>query len=883
MIDDLPGQLADGANVVVSDGLAARQLEAYLALNAGRAQQRAWVSDSIQTVETWISSNWPDQESRQVLSASQSLALWQRVIEKSATSDRLVSVRSVSGWAADAHRTLLHWGLNPAELRAGTDDEDFASFLNWSRDYQEALRKNGWIDAHGIAFESAELTPQTDPNTPLLIWADITEPTPVQKAIYSGIEQAGGPVEKWCPPVVQNQSSKICLLDSSAEIVAAAHWAAKRLDETPEQRIALVVPDLQSRRTEIHNVLQDTLEPSAVLLGNRNPIAFFDSRGISTDHYPPIGAALAALELISPQGNFNTLSRWLRSPFFPDEDADESARALLEKNLREELASQLSFPVAYHRGGLSRRLHRDVPESASRLGRAIQIVNSAPRHFSPTNWTRIWRQVLGTLGWPSGITEPNARILPLWDSAMNEFSTLTAITGKISQATALDQLERILARPQPTGPQPLYGLTLLERPEDVGPGYDAVWLTGFTDAQWPQRAQPNPLLSTRLQLANTMPGSSPVEALQRAQRTTKRLVDRVPEIIFSWPSIVHDYATEPSPLLKETCEVTPLSLVPDIERRTNYAQFRNRSTGRSSLADNCPPHNSKDIPGGAHTLTMQSRAPLRAFLESRLHARPLEATIRGLSPRHRGIVAHRALELFFSRLSSHSELADCNSDSREQLIATSVSQALKEGFGPAAPALRILFDLEQARLTNNLNSVVEVDLKRPQFNVAALEQRLVADLLGYRITCRLDRIDNLNSGGAAVIDYKTGQSATPADWLRERLRDAQIPLYSQFPDLHVEATVVGSLGASGFHYHGVWVTKGDFAGRPTKLPQDRSWAEQVAIWRQQLELLVQEYTAGDTRMLLSDIDDLKGSHAPLTRVYEQLALANGWLCRWEQR
>jgi ATP-dependent helicase/nuclease subunit B len=882
MINDLSGQLADGANVVVNDGLAARQLEAYLARNSGRAQQRAWISDSIQTLDTWISSIWRDEESRQVLTASQSLALWQRVIEESAIADRLVSVRSVSRWAADAHRTLLHWGLNPDELRARSDDVDFASFLSWSKDYRVALRKNGWIDAHGIAFESAKAAPESGSNIAPLIWADILEPTPIQKAIYRGIGQAGGILGEWLPPVVDNQCSKVRLLDSSTEIVAAAHWAAKRLSEQPVQRIALVVTDLQSRRTEVHNALLDTLDPSAILLGSPSTVAYFDSRGLSSDHYPPIGAALTALELISPRGNFNTLSRWLRSPYFPEEEADETARALLEKKLRDELTSQLPFLVAYHRGGLARRITRDVPESASRLARAIQTANSAPHRLSPTSWTQIWRQVLGTLGWPSGVAEPNARIMPLWDSAMNEFSTLTAITGKISQTTALDQFERILARPQPTGPLPLYGLTLLERPEDVGPGYDAVWLTGFTDGQWPQRVRPNPLLSTRMQLVKSMPGSSPAEGLLRAQRITKRLVDRVPELFFSWPSMVHDYATEPSPLLKGISEIAPISLIPDIERRIYHAQFRNRLTGRSSVSDGCPPLIGQDIPGGAGTLTMQSRAPLLAFVSSRLHARPLETTMRGLSPRHRGIVAHRALELFFGRLSSHSELVSCSPDAREQWVATCVSQALKESFGPAVPVLQILFDLEQARLTNSLKSVVEVDLQRPAFSVTALEQRLVAERLGYRITCRLDRIDQLDSGGVAVIDYKTGQSATPADWFRERLRDTQLPLYSQFEDLNVKATVVGSLGANGFHYRGVWVSKGEFAGRPTKLPEDRNWEEQVAVWRTQLEQLVQEYAAGDTRIFLSDIDELKGALAPLTRVYEQLGLANGWLCPWEQ-
>ena len=55
------------------------------------------------------------------------------------------------------------------------------------------------------------------------------------------------------------------------------------------------------------------------------------------------------------------------------------------------------------------------------------------------------------------------------------------------------------SRPRPAGLIPLSGVSLLERPEDIGPGYDAVWIAGFTDAHWPRPAQPNPLLPLRLQ------------------------------------------------------------------------------------------------------------------------------------------------------------------------------------------------------------------------------------------------------------------------------------------------------------------------------------------------------------------------------------------------
>ncbi len=160
------------------------------------------------------------------------------------------------------------------------------------------------------------------------------------------------------------------------------------------------------------------------------------------------------------------------------------------------------------------------------------------------------------------------------------------------------------------------------------------------------------------------------------------------------------------------------------------------------------------------------------------------------------------------------------------------------------------------------------------------EVRQVAELKDFRLICRLDRIDTLSAGGVAIIDYKTGRDARPADWFRERLRETQLPLYAQSLGAQVTATVIGAVGTDGIKFRGVWAEKKEFPGHLTKLPDEHSWSRQLEVWREQLEMLVAEYAAGDTRILLADLDEATGSYAPLTRVYEQLALSRGWIDAW---
>lgn len=880
MTDDLPSRLAEGATVVVGNGLAARQLEPFLTRTARAKRPDAWVSAAIHTFRSWTTALWSrtGDDSRQLLTAAQALALWRQVIDDSAVADRLINSHSASRWAAGAWQVLLHWRIDPQELRADAADLEFTSFLRWARHYRRALDDNDWIDSSLAVVELADRGRLHGAQEGPVVWADMPEPTPLQQALYRQLDRDGWTITEWTPPTVQHSSSRVRLPDSNSELCAAAQWAGERLAQAPTERLALVIPELNGRDNEVRRILEDTLEPGGALLGASTGRAYFNPRGEPWELQPPIGAAMTSLELLSPGGTFATLSRWLRSPYIASEPGEEFTRSVLETSLRADLSAQLGFLEAYRTGGLAQRLRDAAPGLAERLSQALKSVNAGPRYATPTRWARVWQRALALLGWPAGVHDPATTILPLWESALNELSLLTPITGTLSMTAALAELDRILAQPRPAGPIPLSGISLLERPDDIGPGYDAVWIAGFTDAHWPRPAQPNPLLPLRLQLEHGMPGASPREALERCQRITRRLIDRTPELVFSWPSRVRDYPAEPSPLLATIPEVEPETLAARSAPRLAERMVGTRK--HEQREDPGPALEGQEIHGGAGTLSTQARCPLRAFIESRLGARPLEPLSLGLSARQRGIITHRALELFLCRLPERAELAEWEPAAQDQWAANCVDQALDETFGPARSSLPSLYDLERDRLLVIVASLAANDLERADFRVNAVEVRQFVELKGFRLTCRLDRIDTLSAGGVAIIDYKTGRDARPADWFRERLRETQLPLYAQSLGGQVTATVIGAAGTDGIKFRGVWAEKKEFPGRLAKLPEEHTWSRQLEVWQEQLEMLVGEYAAGDTRILLADLDEATGSYAPLTRVYEQLALSRGWIDAW---
>ena len=273
-------------------------------------------------------------------------------------------------------------------------------------------------------------------------------------------------------------------------------------------------------------------------------------------------------------------------------------------------------------------------------------------------------------------------------------------------------------------------------------------------------------------------------------------------------------------------------------------------------------------------MSMHSICPLRAFIESRLRAVPLEVVRPGLSAAQRGVAAHAAAQRLLRELPEMQEIASWSAAERAQRIDRSSRQALSRLFRTAQGRLRPLFRLELGRLRSILTGLLEMDLARTAFRLVAVEQPMEVTLGGMELSCRIDRIDQLERGGAlAVIDYKTGSRHTPGDWLKARPRDLQLPLYASFLEGEVEAVAIAVLQVRNPGYKGFWTKPEQFPGRSARLPSGLTLASQRTRWRARLEELATEFASGDGRIFMRDFKAAGGAFVALTRVHEHRALA----------
>jgi exodeoxyribonuclease-5 len=741
---------------------------------------------------------------------------------------------------------LLHrWQIDPTTERAAALEVDYRAFLSWCRTYR------AWLDGHGFV-DRAEIEaglPSRVPATGKLVLADLEEPYPARATLLGELAARGATIETLAVPQPNGARHAARLADAADELRAAFTWAAQRLGADPNARLALVVPAGESRAHEIERLAADLPSDACWLAG----------RTLAAE--PALGAAVDALKLAGAHASYAAFGRWLRSPFFAGAGEERFARARLDRELRAELRSQLSFRAAY-RCGVADLLAARAPSSARALAAALDAVGSV-RRAPPSRWGIVITRFLAELGW----RPPLARATLLaWQSTLDELARLTPIVGEISLDAALGELERLLERPARAG-LPVRGVHVLASIEDVGPAYDAVWVTGFTDAAWPQPAHGAPLLPLALQRAHGMPYASPRDAQQRSARALERLVRRSRELVVSWPARVYDYETEPSPAIRDW----PALSAGELDALT--ARRPLRSAPRETIVDDAPPLGAARVTGGTGALGRQARCPLRAFCQDRLGARQLEPLAFGVSARLRGIAAHRAAETLLADLPTQADLA-----SKVDAVAPSVERALAKLFGRARLHLAALYELEAEQLARSLVELLRADQTRAPFRVRAVEQRITAIVGPLTFDVRIDRVDELADGTLAIVDYKTNERATSAEWFGPRLRDAQVPLYASQSTERVAAAVVARLTPASVRYFGFWPDEA-FPGRPAKAA-DPDTRAQLEVWRAQLAGLAEELAAGDTRIFVDDYDDAKGAYAPLTRVFEQLALARGSVVRW---
>jgi ATP-dependent helicase/nuclease subunit B len=262
--------------------------------------------------------------------------------------------------------------------------------------------------------------------------------------------------------------------------------------------------------------------------------------------------------------------------------------------------------------------------------------------------------------------------------------------------------------------------------------------------------------------------------------------------------------------------------------------------------------------GGTRILSDQAACPFRAFARHRLAAENLQEPVAGLDARARGLLLHTLMKELWGELKGSEGLQrDCG-PTIERAAAVAVREAgVEEPFA----------GLERKRLAKLAREWLEVERERLPFVVVAMEEKRKLAVAGLELNGRIDRMDKLERGGHALIDYKTGRP-TPNEWLGERPDDPQLPLYALNAKEDIAAVAFAKLKTGEMRYMGFSEGKDVIP----EVKQAKDWDALVEGWKKELDALGSGFASGDARVdpkkLLATCRycDLQ----PLCRVYERV-------------
>jgi len=888
-IPDMPGRTLDykalferlqaGHSLITGNSRLSRVLAGQYGQWRIARGDRQWQSPVIVSWNLWLDGLWQSASlmhaegiDRAVPAARQLLNLWEGTLKNEPLAHNLLRPESLASQLRDTRKLMTDWRLDFKDPAWFThDNENHTAFYQWNKAFEKRCRTAGWVppeDRLRLLIKAIETDGLPLPGPVDLLGFD--EFNPNQAELLRTLIEHGNSVCRLTIASARQAAVLKKYKDSRDEMLQMALWVRYWFENEPHSSIAIVVPDLQSRRQQLERQLQEVLLPGRS--GDTQQAKPWNiSMGVPLTTVPMIEAAFDWLKLLAERVDIQDVGRVLRSPWFGGAMAERNSRALLEKCLRDKYPRQLKPGEVQYRASeikkhdryghaLPIEQHEPQPWHSPQLSVALNTLMKFYREHSskriPSAWAEAIDQLLSALGWPlAGETdtdtvlhEQNWQTLQAWRDCLRELASLDATSPRLDRQAAIGQLKQICRQKIFQLRTPDARIQVLGLYEISGLRFDHLWVIGLHNDTWPAAARPNPFIPHKLQRAVQLPNSSPQRELEVARTITNRLLETAPDCVFSYPGQIDGEDVLVSPLLS-TC----------VKQSTCALPAWQGEDWRSTVAKADRPRlDSLHMPaklvhstarGGSSILRHQALCPFRAFASNRLAAVGLDTPADGINAMLHGSLIHSVLEYFWTETRTHSGLMQLDREQLHARLSKCVNDVIdKEHSLHQRPAFR---GVEANRLYRQSLAYLELEKTREPFEVVGFEKEILPQIEGQSIRLVIDRVDRLQSGEEVIIDYKTGK-VEPKKWFGPRPEDPQLPLYAISAEQTPAAVVFGIIRDDGCLYKGVVKQDGLLPGlpKPGKAYQfllDAGHEMQVTIdnWRQTLHRLMSDFLTGE--------------------------------------
>ena len=801
----------------------------------------------VTTVDSWLEQAWlrAVEAGRlppaRLLSPQQDLAVWQQLVRSdleerigfSLTHPRAAAQRAQAAW----NKLMMYDGAGLKDLWSAFQcDDDCQVFSDWARQYNARISELGALSRYGAYQQLLTLSVTERPSVGLFTVPDL--PPLTRRALNNLASVKLIEPDRGDHANIPVQS----FITRDDELLAAAQWAHAS-SVGSGLRVGIVLLDMANDRNRLEYFLRQEFD---CLDARYNDLPVNFTTGMPLANTPLFRDALAALEWeVHPLGR----SKWLsltRSPYLAFQSDPEMILGLIQAQFRSG-SHEISIDSALHIAARQ--------DSSSEVTRILSSIKSSRIQRGIRNlddWTEVIRERLALWGWPGrpGLDSIEYQQFQRLDVSLDTLSSFAAVLPHQSYESALgvwrDCLTATVFQPK----TPRDSIQVVGPLEAVGGQFDALWICGAQRGVLPARPRVEPFLPAAIQKSLGMAGIDEAALTEEACTLLQVWSAGSREVTASFHKIDQGLPQHASALLSGRVSEADASWFPP-------ARWAGPLQVEPAPEDASLPLDATETTGGTSLIVDQAACPFRAFARHRLNLPSLQPTQIGISASERGAFLHEALFRLWRQIESSDALASLSLPAEKNLIEEAVTAAMQQtesacearGYSLRERVGSACWQLEQQVCVDLLGQWLGHERERSvPFRVVEMEQNQTLQVEGLSLTLRPDRIDELEDGRRAVIDYKT-RAPSRIHWLGERPQQPQLPLYSLL-ETKIQGIAFAELSASDpvqFIALGEDLGLAKSDGKSLE-QQTRSiaatWPELVAQWETSLQQLAGEFMAG---------------------------------------
>ncbi len=837
--------------------LAANQrLSRFLAstLYAGNLPARGL---KILPLESWIGECWREAQDLAapgadvaLLNGDQETLIWQQLANIQLSHTQLINPEAVTDALVDARAIIDGWNLPAEEIAQYPSPETqllqtcLAEFRTTLAGRRQITREQALHRLTGY-FDSGILKP-----VETLYLYGFTDLSPLLHTLLRKVAQA----VEILPLLHQGETPSFWSTSASnkqKELAAAASWCRRKLEQKPDCRIGIIVPGLESHRSQVEQAFIEEFDPDYFSSPEKTDTqAPYDiSIGVPLTDVPVIGSAFDLFGLAKNELSHQQVRSLMLSPFWGNGVDLARMRFLDELNRWPERKYRLAY-LREKYAAFDGTGEPGLQKASDRLVESVTLVRRNAGNHELAHWVTAVKSFLKTLGWPGprplNSVEYQAvnqffdwlDALPAYNNVIREKFSFTGATAQMRS-----MLKRKIFHPQ-TPPAPVQVMGLME---GAGMAFDCCWLVGMSGDQIPAAPRPNPFIPIQLQKKYRTPRCSAERELEYAQSLIANYKACAGEIIFSYSSEGENEGTRVSPLLKDI-EYRDIDILH--RGQSEILEYLNRCTTSRNYefyTDDSAPAMKDNDPrfGSISHIKLHNTNPLYAVLYYRFGAEDIQAPALGMDPATRGVIVHLVLARFWSETKTSERLMQDLGD-LENRLRKMIDSIVSTCDLPALSNEEI--HQEKQRTFEIVHDWLRWEASRPPFTVVGIEEKKHLALLNKKISVRIDRIDQLATGETLVIDYKTG-ATNLAGLQKLPLQDPQLPVYALCADPDVHAIAYAEINRKNNRLNGIGELSETQAGilSPAQLKSDDgpdNWTDLKVWWQTDLEASLEEIRSG---------------------------------------